>query len=99
MKKLPKLYKNNFSKPMKNNKEICYLNREEPLEDKKTVEESLSELFSGMGYSYNIPVSIMTKNKTYNTSIVTRTKQAVLTLENDLIPLKDILDIKIQERK
>lgn len=101
MKKLPKLYRNNISKPIKNNKEICYLNREVKEEKRtvETVEEVLSKVFNGMGYSYNIPVIITTKNKTYYTSIVTKTKQAILTLENEIIPLKDITEIKIEKRE
>lgn len=101
MKKLPKLYRNNISKPIKNNKEVCYLNREEVSKEKpqQTVEEALSEIFNGIGYSYNIPVVITTKNKIYHTSIVTKTKQAILTLENEIIPRKDIIEIKIKKKE
>lgn len=100
MKKLPKLYRNNISKPIKNNKEVCYLNKEEvrqiPIQ---SIEETISEIFNGIGYSYNIPVIITTKDKTYHTSIVTKTKQAILTLENEIIPRKDIIEIKIQKKE
>lgn len=100
MKKLPKLYRNNISKPIKNNKEVCYLNKEEVRQmPTQSIEETLSEIFNGIGYSYNIPVVITTKDKTYHTSIVTKTKQAILTLENEIIPRKDIIEIKIQKKE
>lgn len=61
------------------------------------IEDTLGTIFNGMGYAYNIPVTITTKYKTYNTSLITKTKNNVVTLDNDIIPLVDIIDIKINK--
>lgn len=100
MKKLPKVYQNEFSKKITNNKTVCYLKEEkEGLRSLKssntTVEDQLNTIFNGIGYSYNIPVIIKTSNKVYETSLVAKTKNNVVTLDNEVIPISDILDIII----
>ena len=70
MKKLPKIYQNKINKKINNNKEVEYVKNKNI-----NVRETLNKIFSGMGYSYNIPVIIETNSKVYDTSIVTRTKK------------------------
>ena len=60
---------------------------------KNTVEEQLDNIFNTLGYSYNIPVEIITKNETYHTSLVTKTKENVVTIDNHIIPISDIISI------
>jgi len=90
MKKLPKIYQNKIEKTIKNNKEYCYLVKEEEC----NIEEELTSIFSGIGHSYNIPILLKTKEKVYETSLVSRTKNNVITLENDIIPISDIIYLK-----
>ena len=97
MKKLPKIYQTEFTKKINNNKKVCYigteaLNIEENyIQDKERI---LDEVFSGFGYSYNIPLQIKTKTKQYETSLIARTKQNVVTLDNEVIPISEIISIK-----
>lgn len=111
MKKLPKIFQNEFNKPINNNKKVCYLKeeeqinnrlsskveeyKEEPIQDYQSIMTTLSKIFSGMGYSYNIPVTIETKNKTYNTNLIAKTNYHVITLDNEVIPISEILNITI----
>ncbi len=112
MKKLPKIFQNEFAKTINNNKKICYLKEEDStsinklsskveegsktsLEDGVSVNTVLNQIFSGIGYSYNIPVTIKTKNRTYHTSLIARTAYHVITLDNEVIPISEIINISI----
>ncbi len=94
MRKLPKIYQNNFNKKIMNNKEVCYLKNEDSRKEKQDIQEILIEIFSGIGYSYNIPVLIKTSNKIYETSLIAKTKNNVVTLDNEIIPINQIISIK-----
>lgn len=93
LKKLPELYKNDITKKITNNKNYCYLNNVE--EVKYSPKEQLEKIFSGVGYSYNVPVIIKTKDEELKTSIATRTKNYIVTLENKIIKINDIEKIEI----
>jgi hypothetical protein len=97
MKKLPELYKNPNIKPKDNNKKVYYMSendtRQISVEKPKRVEEELEGIFNSLGYSYNIPVKITTKNNTYYTSLIAKTKQNILTIDNKTIPIADIIEI------
>lgn len=91
MKKLPKIYQNKIDKNIHNNKEIDYVK-----ESNKNIKEILNIIFNGEGYSYNKEVIIETNNKVYDTYIITRTKTNIVTLEDEIININDIKDIKIK---
>ena len=93
MKKLPDIYKNNINKVINNNKKVCYLTKEEPI----SILNKINSLFKGYGYSYNIPVTIKTPNNIYHTSIIAKSTNNIITLDNDIIPLKDIIDLEINK--
>ena len=100
MKKLPKIYQNEINKNIKNNKTI-YRFKNEDLTYQKTQEtsndtitETLAEIFNGIGYSYNIPVTIRTKEKTYKTTLVSKTKNNIVTIDNEVIPIKEIITLE-----
>lgn len=89
MKKLPKIYQNNITKRINNNKMVSYVaNIKE-----NNIEKELNNVFSGYGYSYNIPLIIKTQNKTYDTSLVLKTNNYVVTLDNEIIPISNITSI------
>ncbi len=95
MKKLPKLYKNEINKNITNNKNYCYLNDELPRNNQFSIEEKITKIFNGLGASYNIPVLIRTYNKEYRTSLVSKTKNNLVTLDNEVIKIEDILSLEI----
>ena len=99
MKKLPKIYKNNINKQINNNKNYCYINKDnvnESVEIKtpSNIEETLSSIFKSTGYPYNIKVYIKTNNKEYYTYLVSRTNKTITTLDNDLIKINEIVELK-----
>ena len=98
MKKLPKIYQNEITKKIYNIKTVCYLKEESSLEPHQgipTILSKIDQVFSGYGYSYNIPVTIKTTNHTYNTSLIAKTATNLVTLDNDIIPISDIIDFQI----
>lgn len=99
MKKLPKIYKNSINKQINNNKNYCYINKDnvnEFVKEKRpsNIEETLSSIFKNTGYPYNIKVYIKTSNKEYNTYLVSRTNKTITTLDNDLIKINEIIELK-----
>lgn len=96
MKKLPKIYQNEINKKINNNKTTCYIKNENTKIESMSnqdISKLLDEVFSGIGYSYNIPLTIKTKQNIYNTSLIARTKNNIITLDNDTIPLNEIISI------
>ena len=91
MKKLPKIYQNKIDKNIHNNKEMDYVKK-----SNKNIKERLNIIFNGEVYSYNKEVIIETNNKVYDTYIITRTKNNIVTLEDKIININDIKDIKIK---
>lgn len=96
MKKLPSIYhneKNTFC----NNKKNCYCEKHEIRKTNENINTILDEIFSGLGYSYNIPLEIKTKTKTYITSLIAKTKTNLITIDNEIIPLTEV--VSVQKKK
>ena len=94
MKKLPKIYQNDISKEINNNKKSCYVSLE-PIEiEKDELDITLDEIFSGLGYSYNIPLIIKTTKDNYQTSLIAKIKNNLITIDNEIIPISEVISIK-----
>ena len=94
MKKLPSIYKNEINKKIKNNREVTYIK-----EEKQNINEIIDSIFNGVGYSYNIPLIITTKDKIYETSLISRNKKNINTLDNQSIPISEIITIERKSSK
>lgn len=94
MKKLPSIYKNEINKKIKNNREVTYIK-----EEKQNINEIIDSIFNGVGYSYNIPLIITTKDKIYETSLISRNKKNINTLDNHSIPISEIITIERKSSK
>lgn len=91
MKNLPELYKNNNMNPIDNNKKVYYMKKKDSRElNNNSVEDELDSIFHSLGYSYNIPVELVTTKGIYYTSLVTKTKENVVTIDNQIIPISEI---------
>ncbi len=97
MKKLPKIYHEGLNKAIPNNREVYYLKNQESKETEErkseSVDEVLKKVFNGIGYSFNIPLKIITNNKTYETSLIGKTGNYLITFDNDTIPLSEVKEI------
>jgi len=105
-KKLPKVFKKNISKEHINNAKVYSANSNKTLiKETKTksknnlsVEEKIKKLFKSSRYVFNIGVIIKTNKKEYDTKIIGRIKNSLITLENEEIPIIEIEDIIIKDR-
>ena len=99
-KKIPNIYKKKITKDRINNKTVSSVRKE--IDNKKTdnisVSEKLNKLFKSNRYVFNIGVIIKTKNKDYDTKIIGRIKNSIITMEDDVIPIIEIDDIIIKDR-
>ena len=88
MNRLSELYKNQ-NIYINNNKKYCYLDNIEDINNTKT---NINDFLNDYN-NYKNKVHIITNNKTYYTYIISKTKDSIYTLEDEKIPLKDIIDI------
>ena len=97
MKELPKVFHNKIDKKFDNNRSVFYSNNtyeEDRSVDTRTVLQKINEIFSSPNYVYKANVEITLKDKKVNKRIIGRNKNYIITMDNDLIPISDIVDIK-----
>lgn len=103
MKDLPKVFHNKIDKTFNNNKSVFYSsnkssdndsNNSNELIDKRNVLQKINSIFSSPNYVYKANVEITLKDKKVTKRIIGRNKDYIITMDNDLIPIIDIIDIK-----
>lgn len=97
MKELPKVFQNKIDKKFDNNRSVFYSNNtyeEDRSVDTRTVLQKINEIFSSPNYVYKANVEITLKDKKVTKRIIGRNKNYIITMDNDLIPISDIVDIK-----
>lgn len=99
-KKLPKVFANPITNKINNNRNVYYSsdrNLENNVESKKIVESidsKINRLFKSSKYVYKVDVEITTANGTSKHKIIGKNKNNLITLDNSLIPISTIIDIK-----
>ena len=97
MKDLPKVFHNKVDKKFENNEKVYYSNKDtrtEVVEDSKNVLQKINEIFASPSYVYKANVEITLKDKKVTKRIIGRNKNYIITIDNDLIPITDIIDIR-----
>lgn len=100
-KKLPGVFPGKVKKDSGNNKKVFYSNKEnsdkedvvEEVSD-KSINQKINAIFNSPSYIYKADVEIKLKNETVNKRVVGRNSTHLITMENELIPISEILDIK-----
>ena len=89
------IYANKITKRIDNNQNYCDVsnNSKKNISNDLTVEEKINKLFNTNGYVFNIDVKIITDNKTYDTKVAGKIGNNLITLDNDVISIKEIKDI------
>lgn len=97
-KKLPKVFVNKVNKSG-NNENVFYSNNKEKTSSNfgKNINQKISEIFKSSNYVYKALVEIVLKDKTIVKQIIGKNKNNLITMENELIPITDIIDIKIKK--
>lgn len=102
MKDLPKVFHNKIDKKFDNNSSVFYssnsskderISNEEPV-DSRNVLQKINDIFSSPNYVYKANVEITLKDKKITKRIIGRNKNYIITMDNSLIPITDIVDIK-----
>lgn len=97
MKELPKVFHNKIDKKFDNNRSVFYSNNtyeEDRSVDTRTILQKINEIFSSPNYVYKANVEITLKDKKVTKRIIGRNKNYIITMDNDLIPISDIVDIR-----
>lgn len=100
MKDLPKVFNSSESKKFNNNSNIYYSSsdrsnmRDRDIKDTKTITQKINEIFASPNYIYKANVEITLKDKKVTKRIIGRNKQYIITMDNNLIPISDIIDIR-----
>ncbi len=105
MKELPKVFHNKINKELKNNEKIYYSNNDQNTSDSKSntseknILQKINEIFSSPNYVYKANVEITLKDKKITKRIIGRNKDFIITMDNMLIPINDIIDIRSTKEK
>ena len=108
-KKLPGIFVNPAQKSSGNNERVSYSSKEERLPEEttksskvvlneKNVNQKINDIFNSSNYVYKADVEIKLKDKTITARIVGRNSTHLITIENELIPISDVTDIKRIEK-
>ena len=100
MKKLPKVFANKVDKKAGNNEKVFYSDHdmkdekeEKTIIKNKNINQKINDIFNSSNYIYKADVIIKLKNKTVTKRIIGRNNQYIMTIDNELIPISDIIDI------
>ncbi len=97
-KKLPKIFAGEVNN-MGNNEKIYYSadsddQRNVEKHEEKNINQKINEIFNSNNYIYKADVEIKLKDKDINKRIVGRNSTHLITIDNELIPISDIIDIE-----
>ncbi|MBR1376437.1 MAG: hypothetical protein IJ565_01350 [Bacilli bacterium] len=98
------VFANKISKVIKNNEEVYYSKDEKDVISndesrkikEKNIYQKLNSIFSSKNYIYKADVIIITKTGEIKKRVIGKNSQYLITMENELIPIVDIIDIKYQ---
>ena len=96
----PKVFRNTINKNIKNNEKVFYSKNkiEEEVIDNRNAIQKINSIFASPNYVYKANVKIKTKDDIITTRIIGRNKDYIITMDNKLIPIKDIIDIKSEKK-
>jgi hypothetical protein len=89
----PKVFQNNGNKKFTNNNDVFYSKNNNDVST-KNIYQKINDIFSSPNYIYKANVEISLKDKIISKRIIGRNKDFLITMDNELIRINDILDIK-----
>lgn len=105
-KKLPGIFANKINKNISNNKDVYYSanndskleisesrNDESKKDSNLNVYQKINKIFSSTRYVYKADVRIQLKNEQIDCRIIGKNATHLITMDNKLIPISDIIDI------
>ncbi|MEG2322541.1 MAG: hypothetical protein RSB71_03580 [Bacilli bacterium] len=95
-KKLPKVFANDINKSLTNNDRFYYGKEEKP-KSKIPISQKINKIFSSTNYVYKADVDITLNSGKVSKKIIGRNKTDLITMDNELIKISDIIDIEFSE--
>ena len=104
--KIDKVIKNNKIIFDSSKEDVLEIVKKEAVDNKDSVDnidnnvsvvDKITRLLNRKGYVFNVPVCIITHDKKYETNIASVVNNCIITLDNDVIPLDDVIDIEINK--
>ncbi|MBR2833107.1 MAG: hypothetical protein IKE75_01505 [Bacilli bacterium] len=92
-KKIPKVFQNEVNSDG-NNEKVSYTNKNKS--EGTNINKKIEEIFNSKSYVYKADVDIKLNSGWTNKRIVGRNSSNLITMENELIPIVNILDIKMR---
>lgn len=93
-KELPKIFQNKISKD--SNVRVKYSKYEEKYDEDININQKIQTIFNNMNYVYKMDTIITLSNEIKTVTIVGRNKDSLITIDGEIIPIKDIKDIEIK---
>ena len=102
MNKLPKVYVNKISSKSVNNEEVFYSNEGKSVSktldsssavNNLLVQKKINDIFNSSNFVYKVNVILTLKDGKREETLIAKTTDSVLTIDNKVIPIKDILGI------
>ena len=106
-KDLPRLFANKIEKPLNNNEKVAVTKNEEVVvEEKKkssmpfqkSIHQKINNIFESPKYVYKADVIITLKDKKITKQVVGKNQNNLITFDNELIPIADIIDIEFSNK-
>ena len=103
-KKLPTVFANKIDKKLENNTTVSVTREDTVREEKepkmvygKNINQKIQDIFSSTKYVYKADVIITLKDKKITKKVVGKNANYLITIDNVLIPISDIVDIEYQK--
>lgn len=104
-KKIPKVYANKIEGKAGNNEDVYYSHGENINHEDRTshtvsklkgknINQKINEIFNSANYVYKADVKLTLKDGVVTKRVVGRNSTHLITIDNELIPLTDIVDIE-----
>lgn len=105
-KELPGIFTNKINKKMDNNDRVVVTKQNDELLEKnkknsifeKNINQKIQDIFNSPKYVYKAEVLITMKDKIVTKKIVGKNNNNLITIENELISISDIIDIEFKDK-
>ena len=101
-KKLPRVFQVPVDKEAGNNNKVFYSKEEMKIPNtkqtyEKNINQKIKDIFKSPSYIYQADVIITLRDNIINKKIIGKNQTHIITNENELIPITDIIDIKLSK--
>lgn len=98
-KKIPKVFANRIDRKIENNDTYSITRKEEAKvkeSNKQDINFKINQIFKSAGYVYKADVEIKLLDEIINKRIIGKKNGYLITIDNELIKIEDIIDIKMK---